>query len=159
VQHAHAIGEVQGVANLTALETPYTAYYRDLEREALRSHQVEIVSAFYTRLAVLTLKFAVLLELARSATLSISKDALDEAITLTTYRRASLQHLIRVEFAATPGARTAQRVLQVITAHPGIKRGWILKRTGSDARMLKDALETLTQQEAVYELEGQWWPA
>jgi hypothetical protein len=153
------VATMTGQADLSHIKTRYKAWYHDVEREAERADQVEIVSAFYSRLSVTALKFAVLLELAQSGRLVVSSAALEEAIVLIDYLRAVIRHLLRVEFAPSESAKKAQRVLKVIAEEPGVKRGRLLKRIGIDAQDLTRVLGTLREQGDVYEADGTWWPA
>jgi hypothetical protein len=158
VADLNRIGQITGEADFSAVKRAYTQWYHTLEREASRAEQVEIVSAFYTRLSITAIKLATLIELARTGSLTVSSASLDEAIVLTDYLRAVIRHLLRVEFAPTDNAKRAQRVLQVLTREPGIRRGWLLKKTGYDSRQMTEALHVLTEQGDAYEQDGGWWP-
>jgi len=149
---------VNGEADLRQIHKPYAAWYRDIEREAQRADlQTEVLSAFYTRLSITALKFAVLLELAQGDRLVVTPSTLEEALVLVDYLRATIRHLLRVEFAPTDSAKRVQRVLKVIRENPGIKRGWILKKTGFDKRQATEALDTLQEQGDAYQAEGGFW--
>lgn len=158
VADLNRIGQITGEADFSTVKPAYTRWYHTLEKEASRAEQVEIVSAFYTRLSITAIKLATLIELARTGSLTVSSASLDEAIVLTDYLRAVIRHLLRVEFAPTDSAKRSQRVLQVITREPGIKRGWLLKKTGYDSRQMTEVLQVLTEQSDAYEQDGGWWP-
>ena len=154
----HDIAEIKGAADLTRIKGSYEAWYQDLEREAAKAKDVEVVSAFFARLSVTALKIAILLELSQSQNLKVTPAVLEEAIVLTDYLRATVRHLLRVEFAPTEHAKMSQRIQLVIEKHPGIKRGWMLKRTGYKARDLQEILATLKEQGDVYAEDRGWWP-
>ena len=152
--------DVSGEADLSQVETRYAAWYRDVEREALRAEtQAEALSAFYARLSITAIKFSVLLELVTSGKLVVQPATLEEALVLVDYLRATIRRLLRGEFAPTETAKRLHRVLSVIQKYPGIKRGWLLKRTNLDAQELTRALGTLVEREDVYEEERSWWPS
>ncbi len=150
---------IRGEASLRHLERPYAAWLRDIERDATHSSRPEELSAFYTRLSVTALKYAVLLQVASTGSLYVSPEALDLAIQYADYHRAVISHLLAVEFAPTDTAKRQQRVLQVITKKPGIKRGDLMRSTGFDKREMDRALETLLEQGNVYQADKGYWPA
>lgn len=158
VLHLGKLAAATGEADLRKIRTSYTAWYADLEREAARADQPEIVSAFYTRLSITAIKIAVLLELASSRQLVVSPAALEEAIILTDYLRAVIRHLLRVEFAPSESAKRIQRVQAVVSKHPGIKRAVLMRKTGYDKRQITEAIETLVEQAEIYTDNGGHWP-
>ncbi|HVL66776.1 MAG TPA: DUF3987 domain-containing protein [Vicinamibacterales bacterium] len=160
IRSLHEIGGISGDADFSRIKTRYRAWLRDHESEILRSDHPEIVSAFYTRLSITALKYAILIELSQSRQLSISCGALDEALTLVDYLKAVIAHLLRLEFAPTDSAKRIQQVLKVIRATPGgAQRGQMLKRIGLNAKELTIALQTLVEQGDAYEDGGRWWPS
>jgi hypothetical protein len=152
------IGEIKGEADLSALHSVYERWLRHHEQEIYRADHPEIVSAFYTRLSILALKYAVLLELSISGSLRVSTATLEEALELVDYLKAVVTHLLRTEFSQTESAKKCQRILRVITERPGSKRGVLLKTTGYDAQELTRALSTLQEQEDIYQQDGGFWP-
>jgi hypothetical protein len=153
-----AVGTATGTMQFSGVRRSYEAWYRDLVRDGQRAEPVEVVSAFYTRLAVTAMKFAMLLELSQGQRLTISEASMQEAIVLVDYLRAALKHLLRIEFAPTQFAKQTQRVLTVIQRNRGIKRGAILKKTGFKAKELDEILMALREQDDAYEDGGGWWP-
>jgi hypothetical protein len=152
------ISEIRGEMDLSGIHSGYERWLRRLEQEIYRADHPEIVSAFYTRLSILALKYAMLLELSISGRLQLSTAALEEALELIDYLKAVVTHLLRTEFAQTDSAKKCQRILRVITERPGSKRGSLLKTTGYDAQELTRALTTLQEQGDVYEQDKTWWP-
>jgi hypothetical protein len=157
VRMLHEIGDVSGEVDFSRIQPHYRAWLRDHEAEILRSDHPEIVSAFYTRLSITVLKYAILIELAQTRQLTISCGALEEALTLVDYLKAVIAHLLRVEFAPTDSAKRSQQVLKVIREEPGVKRGRLLKRIGLSGKELTGILQTLIEQEDAYENDGGWW--
>jgi hypothetical protein len=158
IKTLHEIGELSGDANFSEIQPSYRAWLRDHEQEIFRSEQPEIVSAFYTRLSITALKYAILIELSQTRSLHVSTAALEEALVLVDYLKAVIAHLLRLEFAPTESAKRSQRVLKVIREEPGVRRGRLMKRIGLDARELTTALNTLQEQCDVYEADGGYWP-
>lgn len=158
VNQLKGIAEISGVMDYNRVRNSYDAWYRDLAREGRQTEPVEVVSAFYTRLAGTAMKMAMLIEVSqKTGSLVISESSLQEAIGLVGYLRATIKWLLREEFAPSPFAKQLQRVLTVIRDNRGIQRGWILKKTGLSAKELAPILETLTEQGDAYEQDKKWW--
>lgn len=157
IRQLNDIGEIIGEADFSRIQPRYRTWLREHEHEILRSDHPEIVSAFYTRLSITALKYAILIELAQSRQLIVSSAALEEALTLVDYLKAVIAHLLRLEFAPTDSAKRIQQVLKVIREEPGVLRGRLLKRIGLSAKELTVSLQTLVEQGDAYEESGRWW--
>jgi hypothetical protein len=151
------VAEVKGPMDYNRVRKSYDAWYGDLKREGGQTEPVEVVSAFYARLAATAMKIAMLIEVSQTRNLMITDASLQEAIVLVDYLRAAIKWLLKVEFAPSPFAKQAQRVLTVIRGNPGIQRGWILKKTGFSGRELTPILDTLVEQGDAYEQDRKWW--
>lgn len=161
VTQLRRLSEIQGTAQLAPeTRTVYERWYHHVEREASRHRAVEIVSAFDTRLSVTAVKYALLIELSASENLTIKPAAMEEAIVLADYLRATIRHLLATEFGHGEGDRRLTRVLTVIQKSPpgGCKRKYLLQQTGYKARDLEELLGTLIQREDIYESDGGYWP-
>jgi Domain of unknown function (DUF3854)/Protein of unknown function (DUF3987) len=156
-----AVATASGTADWSKVRRTYEAWYRDLARDCRQIEPVEVLSAFYTRLAAAAMKIALLLEVSQGQSLTISDATMQEAIVLVDYLRAAIKHLLRIEFAPTKFAKQVQRVLELVKKRPGIKRGnnGLLQQTGYKSKELEEILDTLKQQGAAYEDGGGWWPA
>ncbi len=155
----HNVSGITGRADLSGIRTPYTAWYRDVEREAARSDRGEILSAFLTRLSVTALKISVLLELANTGRLRVTPDSLEEALVLVDYIRAVLRHLLQVEFAESESEKALRKVLRMVQGRSGIKRGELLRLAHCTSVELDKVLRTLTERGDVYMEDRKYWAA
>jgi hypothetical protein len=145
-----AISALSGVADYRRIRQPYEAWYRDVEREAGRAEQQEIVSAFYARLATTVMKFTVLLELSMTQSFVITGAAFEEAVVLADYIRAVVRRLLRAEFAQTEDEKAMQRVLRHIQMKPGATRKILLQHAHVLATKLTPVLSTLEERGDIY---------
>lgn len=157
IDQARGLAALKGEVSFSQIEGRYSAWYRDLERQARRCDN-ETLSGFLTRLSVSVLKIAALLELAQSQRFAVTLAALEDAVVLADYLAAVIRHLLRVEFAVTDDSRDLMRVLQVITKAPGCAKKRILQQTGYKARRADEALSTLLQRGDVEVRNRGYWP-
>ena len=130
VNHLRGLTTIKGQASLhPEARQSYTDWYRRIEREANEHRSVEVVSTFDTRLAVTAVKYALLIELTTTGHLSISAKAMQDAIVLTDYLRATIRHLLDTEFGNGEGDRRLTRVLHVVRKSPGCRRKHLLQQT------------------------------
>lgn len=80
VDQLKAVGEITGRMDYSRVRRMYDAWYRDLAREGHQAEPVDVVSAFYTRLAVTVMKFAMLIELSQSRSLTITESSLQDRL-------------------------------------------------------------------------------
>lgn len=103
------------------------------------------VQGFFTRLGAYCLKFAMLYNLALGGETTISAEAMDYAIRLTTYLRSRVESLITNDLAVTPEARELKRVLTIIKEHPGCTKTEALRLCKIKVNHFNELLETLDQ--------------
>ncbi len=121
----------------------YTAWVEQHERELHGSAHIGELSPFWSRLSVTALKIAMLLQLAHDARLVVSPEALESALGLTDFLKASLRHLFAEEFAFTEPMRNRQKLLRLQ-----------VKDTGSDEAMARyDQLREKLQESCKPEVE------
>lgn len=152
------VREASGPMDYAPVRRTYEAWYRDLAAEGRRTEPVEVVSAFYTRLAVTAMKIAMLLELTQGQQMTVQTATMEEAIVLVDHLRCAIKHLLRIEFAPTKFAKQTMRVLEVIRKVGGhANRKELLQKTGFRADELGALIETLQQRGDVYQDGGAVW--
>ena len=132
-----------------AVEARYTAWLERHERELHSSPRVGELSAFWSRLSIMTLKFAMLLQLSADRELTIGLDAMESAIELTDFLKRSLCFLFDEEFAFTKDMQDRQRVLRRVMQRPGISYRDLMRASSLKKRDLDSMLETLFAEERV----------
>jgi Protein of unknown function (DUF3987) len=143
---------------LPAVREQYATWLERHERELGRSPRAGDLSAFWSRLSIMTLKFAMLLQVAHNRALVMAPEILASAIHLTEFLKAALRHLFDEEFAFTQDMRDRQKVLRLIRGRPGI----VFRDLSRAASMLKKhlipVLETLRAEEHIELRDQGWWP-
>lgn len=142
---------VRGAAVLGASESAlYSNWVERHERELHGASNVGELSPFWSRLSVTTLKLAMLLQVSHDYSLTISTEAMQRAIDLTEFLKASLRYLFAEEFAFTEPMRNKQKVLRLIRRHPeGIQRRDLMRASSLLARDFDAVVSTLQQEELI----------
>jgi hypothetical protein len=145
------VRQVKGVVELAATErATYSAWLEHHERELHGVAKPGELSPFWTRLSIMTLKFAVLLQLSHDRELVIRADTLDCAIELTEFLKRALRHLFNEEFAFSKGMQDRQRVLRAVQRKPGISYRDLLRSCSLLKREFEPVLETLQAEELIH---------
>lgn len=152
---------VRGAAVLPPSERDrYSAWLAQHEHDLHRSPKAGELSTFWSRLSIMTLKFAMLIQLAHNRALVISPLALDRAVELTEFLKSALRHLFDEEFAFTRSMQDRQRVLRLVRSRPGIAFRDLLRASSLLKRDLAPVLETLVEEGLVVSDKGRhYWPA
>jgi hypothetical protein len=143
----------------------YTSWLERHERELHGASKVGELSPFWSRLSIMALKFAMLLQLARDRSLVITSDTLERALSLTEFLKRSLRHLFEEEFAFTRDMQDRQRVLRAIQRRPGILYRDLLRASSLLKRQLDPVLDTLSAEGVVDRRPGDgktpagYWPS
>jgi hypothetical protein len=141
------IRKVSGAVMLPAvLRDDYAAWLERHERELHGSSRAGELSAFWSRLSIMALKVAMLLQVSHDRSTVIGHDCLQRAIALTEFLKASLRHLFEEEFAFTKDMQDRQRVLRIVKSRrpPRISFRDLLRSSSLLKRQLEPVLETLT---------------
>jgi hypothetical protein len=152
--------QVRGTVMLPpAVRTQYASWLQAHERELGRSPRAGDLSAFWSRLSIVTLKLAMLLQLAHDRSLTITPEILESAIALTEYLKSALRHLFDEEFAFSEGMKDRQRVLRIVRARPGISFRDLLRASSMLKKNLAPVLDTLRAEEAIEFRDQLYFPA
>jgi hypothetical protein len=129
----------------------YEDWYRKHEKELEESDKKEILSGFYSRLAIYVLKLAMIFQLSYSDTLKIESEALIRACKLVDYLKLIFGKFLKEEFAVSFKMRQKNKVLQKVKHHQGIGYSELLRLSHMLAVELKPILDTLIQEEELKE--------
>ena len=147
-QLAATLNKVRDVRGAAVLSGParerYTAWLEGHEHELHGTNRASDLSAFWSRLSVMALKFAVLFQVAEQQSLTVGVSALESSLTLTAYLKRALSHLFQEEFAFTRDMQDRQRVLRLIRNRGAISFRDLLRASSLLKRQLDPVLETLT---------------
>jgi hypothetical protein len=127
----------------------YTTWLERHERELHGHPRCEDLSPFWSRLSIMTLKFAMLLQLSHDADLEIGRESLESAIALTDFLKRSLVYLFAEEFAFTKDQQERQRVLRKVRAQPGIALRDLMRACSMSKFEMGRVLDTLEAEERV----------
>jgi hypothetical protein len=141
---------VKGVALLgTAQRDRYAKWLERHERDLHGSAKVGELSAFWSRLSIMALKFAMLIQLAHDRSLTVSEDNLTRALALTDFLKRALRHLFDEEFAFSKDMQDRQRVLRAVQRRPGISYRDLLRASSLLKRQIDPVLETLVAEGSI----------
>jgi hypothetical protein len=152
---------VRGAASFApGVEATYAKWVEAHERELHRSPHLGELSPFWSRLSIITLKIAMLLQLAHNRELEISPAAMTSALSLTDFLKASLAHLFAEEFAFTKPMQDRQKLLRLVRKHPdGISRRDLMRASSMLARDFEAVVSTLQQEELIVSKGRVFFPA
>jgi hypothetical protein len=148
------------VAFAPGVQASYSKWVEAHERELHRSTHVGELSPFWSRLSIITLKLAMLIQLAHDRSLEISPAAMASALSLTDFLKASLRHLFAEEFAFTKPMQDRQKLLRLVRKNPaGISRRDLMRASSLLARDFDNVVSTLRQEELIVSDGGLLKPA
>jgi hypothetical protein len=150
---------ISGAISLTYVKDRFTAWLERHERELGKSPRAGDLSAFWSRLSIMTLKFATLLQVAHNRQLVISQDVLESAITLTEFLKAALRHLFDEEFAFDQGMKDRQRVLRIVRNRPGLNFRDLLRASSMLKKNLIPVIDTLRAEEQITVQDNAYFPS
>lgn len=127
----------------------YTSWLERHERELHGHPRCEDLSPFWSRLSIMTLKFAMLMQLSRDGDSEISLDSLNRAIDLTDFLKRALVHLFAEEFVFTRDQQDRQKVLRHVNQKPGIELRKLYRACSMSKRDMTSALETLVAEDRI----------
>lgn len=131
------------------VESRYAKWLEKHERE-LHSHpRGDDLSPFWSRLSVMTLKFAMLLQLSHDSSPVITLPTLDRALDLTDFLKRALGHLFQDEFAFTKDQQDRQKVLRKITNTPGVVYRDLMRACSLTKTEMDRVLATLRAEERI----------
>ena len=132
-----------------AVQDRYTSWLERHERELHGHPRCDDLSPFWSRLSIMTMKFAMVLQLARDAAPEIELDAMERAIGLTDFLKRALVHLFAEEFAFTREDQDRKKVLRHVRAKPGIWYRDLMRACSMQKFQMDRVLETLGAEEHV----------
>jgi hypothetical protein len=157
---ASALRKIRGEAGLQKIpEMRFSSWLERHERELDGAEHVGELSPFWSRLSIITLKLAMLLQLADDRSLVIGPEAMESALALTEFLKASLRTLFREQFVFSKEMKARQRVLAFITRRPGLTSRDILRNSGLLQRDLMPVIATLLAEQTVQCDKGKYFPA
>ena len=152
VSDLQALRAEQGAIELgPGVREGYERWIGDYETEMVKSEQVELLSPFWTRLSVITLKLAMLMQVARDGSLLVTRDTLDRAIRLTQVFKVALDRLFTEDLAFTRDMQNRQKVLRLIKRRgaTGIAERDLLRSSNLLKKDLTPILDTLRAEEQI----------
>ena len=134
----------------TGVEARYAKWLERHERELHGHPRGDDLSPFWSRLSVMSLKFAMLLQTAHDESPVITIETMESALTLTDFLKRALVHLFADEFAFTKEQQDRQKVLRKVTAtSDGVSFRDILRATNVPKFELLRILDTLEAEERI----------
>jgi hypothetical protein len=121
----------------------YSTWVERHERELGGVTRAGELSAFWSRLSIMTLKFAVILQVAHDHSTAISDDSMVGALSLTEFLKQALRHLFDEEFAFSKDMQDRQRVFRAVRQRSGLSFRDLLRSSSLLKRQLEPILETL----------------
>ena len=145
-----AMRTVEGPADLApGVQDFYADWLERHEGQLGDGDQAADLSAFWSRLSIMTLKYALLLQVSRDQSLTITSDTMGKAISLTEHLKGSLRRLFATEFAFSREMRNRQKLLRLIGKRPGIRGRDLLRASSMLKRDLMPVVETVTAEGSV----------
>lgn len=158
IRHLNQIRGLGGPVTIpSSCRDRYSDWLQDHERELDTLPGAGNLSPFWSRLSVTTLKIAVILNAATAGTLRLDDAALEGAIGLTEFLKASLGYLFKEEMAFTKGMRDRKKVLAMIERRPGISYRDICRNGNLLKRELDPVLDTLRAEQQVQIKSSCYW--
>lgn len=159
LKQLNALRTVQGPMELPPrLRGRYAAWLEHHERELHNVPKAGELSAFWSRLSIVTLKLAILLELSSTGSRVIGDDALESALALTAFLKNSLRWLFEEEFAFTEPMKHRQKLLRIVRARPGVERRDLIRASSLLMREFTPVIDTLLQEQSIELRDGGYWP-
>ncbi|MFC1682889.1 DUF3987 domain-containing protein [Candidatus Zixiibacteriota bacterium] len=141
--------KLSGDVDLSAARQFYEGWYRDYEGQLLSLTDADLMSGFWTRLSIYTLKFAMLFQISQDGSLIIGSDAMSKAVLLTHFLRDSLNQILGESLVFSRDMRNKNRVLKLINHEPGISRSKLLQHSHLLRKQLDPILDTLIEEESI----------
>jgi hypothetical protein len=158
INHLNALRGVQGPMELPPRQRErYGKWLESHERELHNAPKAGELSPFWSRLGIVTLKLAMLLELSSTGGRVVSDDSMESALDLTEFLKSSLRWLFEEEFAFTEPMRNRQKILRLVTAHPGIKFRDLLRASSLLKRDAMPVIDTLVAEQSVEFRDNGYW--
>ncbi len=131
------------------VEARYAKWLEKHERELHGHPRCDDLSPFWSRLSVMALKFAMLLQLSHDGSPVIQVNTLESALALTDFLKRTLGHLFQDEFAFTKDQQDRQRVLRKITNTPGVLYRDLMRACSLSKAEMDRVLATLGAEERI----------
>lgn len=141
--------KLNGKADISKIKSLYDSWLFELEDSLHGEAKQEILSGFYTRLSIYTLKIALLYQISMDGEIAISPNSLGRAISLTEGLKQNIKNILSEELIFTKEMKDQKTVLQIIIKNPGIEHGLLLRNSHLSAKQLKEVKETLIQQGSI----------
>ena len=141
--------DLAGEFDISQIEKGYEIWAFSLEDELHALEDAEMLGGFYARLSIYCLKFAMIYASSSGLGTFIDSGSMSKAISLTRYLCQCVRYLYSEELALTPEMRLKQKVLKIIQKYPGIQHSRLLTLSHVRARELKEALDSLIQEELI----------
>jgi len=124
----------------------YEDWYHDISKSVMQHELSDILSSYFVRLAVYTLKFAILLELSKSdCSNEISNESLSKAIKLSEFLFSKFQTLLNEELLSSKFSKVKERIFKFIKSSKDgrIKKSELLRKSHLRSKELKEILDNL----------------
>jgi hypothetical protein len=159
LRHLNTLRRLEGPIVLPgSVRDRYADWLERHERDLEAMPRAGQLGPFWSRMAMTTLKLALILHVSTAGTLLMDEAALESAIGMTAFLKAALAKLFDEEMAFTPDMRNKQKVLQTIRRHPGICFRDVSRNSNLLKRPLEAVIETLLIEKLVDAKEGCFWP-
>jgi hypothetical protein len=131
------------------VEARYAKWLEKHERELHGHPRGDDLSPFWSRLSIMTLKFAMLLQASHDGATEITLDVLERALALTDFLKRALGYLFQDEFAFTREQQDRQKVLRKITNTPGVTYRDLMRACSLSKVEMDRVLATLGAEERI----------
>jgi len=159
VRHLNQIRGLEGAVMIpSSCRDRYAAWLERHERELESLPGAGDLGPFWSRIAVTTLKMAVILNVSTAGTLLLDDAALESAFGLTAFLKSALGHLFKQEMTFSKGMKDRRKVLSMIERRPGISYRDICRNANLLKRELDPVLDTLRAEQQVQVKQACYWP-
>ncbi len=149
VKFLNGLKDINYRMDTSVIHRDYENWLREHEYELGKNPEHELLSGFYSRLAIYVLKFSMIYQIALQPNPVISKDALSYAIALVEGLKKNVKKLVIEDIVFDPRERDKRRILDLIKRNGGISHSECLQLSHMDRNNFKKMVDTLIEQESI----------
>lgn len=149
VKYLNSLRDINCRMDTSVIHKDYENWLREHEDELGKNQEHELLSGFYSRLAIYCLKFSMLYQLSENPNPVISKDSLRHSIALVEGLKKNVKKLVCEDLILDPRERDKQRILGLVRKNGGISHSECLQLSHMDRNNFKKMIDTLIEQESI----------
>jgi hypothetical protein len=160
VKQLNDIRKLKGAIEIPpAVQGQYAKWLERHEQSLQGQERAADLSPFWSRLSIMTLKIATLLQVSHNQQLCLTADSMERAIALTEFLKGSLRQLFAEEFAFSKDMQDRQRVLRAIQKRPdGVARRDLMRASSLLMRQFDGIIDTLIAEGRVVHRDKLYFP-